>query len=478
MDALEPNDAALVAQSLEGSRDAFRRIVERYQTLISSLAYSATGNISHSEDVAQETFLAAWTNLRSLREPEKLRPWLCGIARNRIQRHWRATEHEPAGNASSLEEAGDWPADEAMPSEEAISKEEEAILWRSLARIPESYREPLVLFYRQGQSVQSVAAALELSEDAVRQRLSRGRKLLQEEVQEFVEQTLRRTAPTPAFAAQVAAMLPLAAGPVAAAGVGAKGTAAAKSGFLAAWVIPFLGIAAGIVAQWFIVRAATPDRKLRLRIMTLITLSTVLIIAVAIVGPNILYALRDKYDWNERTLFVAITAFWWALCIGMTTWSALGFGRISANLRRSEQAGGGSGFGLSAMSPAALAVAVGGLHLMLFFTLIRWAWRADDVATAVILAVLTVLLSAVAFLRIRTRTGAELARAINAHLGLCSAVLLVAFDLRVDVWLAAWYGTSIAGIHQRFPVWIIPVLTLALVIWGVALPLVRRSRRA
>ena len=68
------------------------------------------------------------------------------------------------------------------PVEHAISKEEEAILWWSLEHIPQNYREPLVLFYREGQSVERVAEALELSEDAVKQRLSRGRKLLQQQV--------------------------------------------------------------------------------------------------------------------------------------------------------------------------------------------------------------------------------------------------------------------------------------------------------
>ena len=99
---------------------------------------------------------------------------------------------------------------EALPSEQTISREEEAILWRSLERIPELYREPLILFYREHQSIEHVAAALELSEDAVKQRLSRGRKLLQEEVQAFVENTLSRTAPGQAFAGAVLAALPAA----------------------------------------------------------------------------------------------------------------------------------------------------------------------------------------------------------------------------------------------------------------------------
>jgi RNA polymerase sigma factor (sigma-70 family) len=61
-------------------------IVERYQRLLCSLAYSGTGNLAESEDLAQEAFVEAWRQLHKLREPQKLRPWLCGILRHRIGR--------------------------------------------------------------------------------------------------------------------------------------------------------------------------------------------------------------------------------------------------------------------------------------------------------------------------------------------------------------------------------------------------------
>ena len=67
MQRADINDAELVAESLGGNRDAFRLIVERYQTLISSLAYCATGNVSRSEDLAQETFVSAWKQLAACR---------------------------------------------------------------------------------------------------------------------------------------------------------------------------------------------------------------------------------------------------------------------------------------------------------------------------------------------------------------------------------------------------------------------------
>jgi len=75
-----PSDADLVAKSLSGHHEAFGQIVRRYQSLVCSLAYSATGSLSQSEDLGQETFLIAWRRLDGLREPEKLRSWLCGIS--------------------------------------------------------------------------------------------------------------------------------------------------------------------------------------------------------------------------------------------------------------------------------------------------------------------------------------------------------------------------------------------------------------
>ena len=193
MQTAEFNDAELVAESLDGNRDAFRQIVERYQTLISSLAYCATGNVSQSEDLAQETFVSAWKQLADLREPAKLRPWLCSITRFLISKEFRRQGREPVHAAESLEAVDEWASPEPLPPDQVISEEEKAILWRSLERIPEIYREPLVLFYREHQSIEAVAQDLELSEDAVKQRLSRGRKLLQEQFLAFVAGALKQT---------------------------------------------------------------------------------------------------------------------------------------------------------------------------------------------------------------------------------------------------------------------------------------------
>src|SRR3954470_12682687 len=113
--AASQNDSDLVGASLSGNRDAFGHIVSRYQSLICSLAYSATGSLSQSEDLAQDTFVTAWKQLRDLREPEKLRAWLCGIARNLINNFLRKEGREPSHRAESLEEISAGQAPEPLP---------------------------------------------------------------------------------------------------------------------------------------------------------------------------------------------------------------------------------------------------------------------------------------------------------------------------------------------------------------------------
>src|SRR5437879_10228227 len=154
MKMMDSSDSELVIQSLAGNRDAFGWIVARYQSLLCSLAYSTTGSLSQSEDLAQETFVTAWKQLGDLREPEKLRSWLCRISRNLTCDALRRQDREPIHKAEPLEEIQESPAPEPLPSDYTISREEEALLWRSIERIPERYRQPLALYYIEHRSVE------------------------------------------------------------------------------------------------------------------------------------------------------------------------------------------------------------------------------------------------------------------------------------------------------------------------------------
>ncbi len=389
----EFSDTELVARSLAGDRDAFSGIVSRYQTLICSLAYSRIGNLGQSEDVAQETFIAAWRHLRLLREPEKLRSWLCGIVRNRLLKYLRREGREPAHDAESLETVQDLPASEPQPSERAVSRDEEAILWRSVENIPEIYREPLILFYREHQSVEAVAAELELSEDTVRQRLSRGRKLLQEEVQAFVENTLCRTAPGQAFSGAVLAALPVVPATAAGVSVAGKGAAAAKSGFLGTWLAPILGIFGGMLAHWLIVQAAPTARERRLKKIAFSGM-WVFVLGWCVGGQLAMRALSRRLEWSNGTFFAAMAGFWWFYAIVIATLSIVMFRRITAIREEGESVAATPHTTGQPLKVGTRVVVVAGVYLACFWWLGELARQAGDYVWLGVIAGLMVVLGA------------------------------------------------------------------------------------
>jgi RNA polymerase sigma factor (sigma-70 family) len=255
------SDEQLWRRSQTGDREAFGCLVERHQSLVCALAYSACGDVARSEDLAQETFVTAWQHLGELREPAKVRAWLCGIVRN-LAANTRRRDRRRGGEPDSLETVAEHPSPGPDPAAEAVSRDEAALLWRTLAGMPEVYREALVLFYREQRSVAEVAAGLELSEDAVKQRLSRGRAMLRDEMLARVESALIRTGPTAAFTTAVLAAIsigsvPAAGAAVAAAALSGKGAAGVGKGVLLGlnpWVV--LGPMLGMVSTWFSTQAA------------------------------------------------------------------------------------------------------------------------------------------------------------------------------------------------------------------------------
>jgi RNA polymerase sigma factor (sigma-70 family) len=218
--------------------------------------------------LAQETFISAWRQLADLREPRKLRQWLCGIMRNVAANSQRRTFRR-GGAPVSLDAIEEGASSEADPAAQTVSREEETLLWRTLSSLPQNYREPLVLFYREQQSVAEVATGLELSEEVVKQRLSRGRAMLREEMATLVESALTRTRPTAAFIAAVLAALPVISerGTSAAAAAGiVKGAAAAgksalSSAALAAVAGPAMGLLVSLIGSKAAVLAARSPQE-------------------------------------------------------------------------------------------------------------------------------------------------------------------------------------------------------------------------
>jgi RNA polymerase sigma factor (sigma-70 family) len=197
-------DAELIAAARRGERAAFGQLVERYQDLVCAVSYSSTRDRALSEDVAQDTFLAAWAQLDQLREIGRVRAWLCGIARN-LARKARVRRRREEPHAEVDQDT----ADRGATPYEAVSQAQTSrLVWDALARIPAAYREVLVLHYQQQRSVAEIAEALMIREDAALQRLTRGRRQLAREVTVLIDTTLAADRPRRNLVAGVLAALP------------------------------------------------------------------------------------------------------------------------------------------------------------------------------------------------------------------------------------------------------------------------------
>lgn len=243
----------LLKASLRGDTQAFGAIVGQYQSLVCAITYGGTGNVERSEELAQETFLKAWKSLGQLQDLDKFRPWLCSIARSTVQNWFRSRHIDVVHKAAPLDTAMEKASEEAGPEEAAIMQEQQAVVARALAQIPEALREPLILFYREQKSTQEVARQLGLSETAARQRIARGRTMLREQVAAVVETAISRTKPGKAFTSAVIAVIAASAVKTTTTAAAATGVAAAVAGssgvttILSPLAAKALALAAGVV---------------------------------------------------------------------------------------------------------------------------------------------------------------------------------------------------------------------------------------
>ena len=175
------DDLALVRASQRGDRDAFGTLVSRYASRILNLAARMLGSSSEAEDVAQETFVAAYRSLAGFQLSAKFSTWLYRIAVNKCHDALRArrlgmlsmdaTDEDDDGSAWEI-------ADEQTPHWELEQVELAWELDQAIDALPAVYRESFILKHIEGLGYEEMSEILGVNRDALKMRVYKARTQL------------------------------------------------------------------------------------------------------------------------------------------------------------------------------------------------------------------------------------------------------------------------------------------------------------
>jgi RNA polymerase sigma factor (sigma-70 family) len=171
------SDVGLVELVLAGQQDAFEVLVERYKDAVQNLAYRMLGNATEAEDVTQEVFVRAYTQLATYKPAHKFSTWLLSIASHLAidQLRRRRFLALPLEDVPFLE----WISDLGTgPEQSALQGEQQDEIQTYLQRLPSKYRAVIVLRYWYDLSYEEISTALHLTPALVKARLHRARELL------------------------------------------------------------------------------------------------------------------------------------------------------------------------------------------------------------------------------------------------------------------------------------------------------------
>jgi len=188
--ALQPDEAALVAELRSGSEEAFAWLIAHYHQPIYSLLARTVRNQADAADLTQEVFVKVYRGIHGFHGESSLRTWIYRIALREAsnQRRWwmRHQQHEiPIEQEMGEGETGrpvllkDMLVDPSeSPYDAALHEENRAYVERALRQVPEPFRVALILRDIEGFSYEEVAEMQGVNLGTVKSRLVRGRAFL------------------------------------------------------------------------------------------------------------------------------------------------------------------------------------------------------------------------------------------------------------------------------------------------------------
>ena len=179
-------DEIIVERALTGDAEAFGELVRRWERRIFALAYGMLGREEDARDATQETFLAAFRNLRGFRGDAKVSSWLHRIAVNQcISRQRRAKSRSESALDEEEETTSFATPVSHSPAHVAEDRQQTAAVRRAINSLPIELRQVVVMKEFEELTFREIADALDLPLSTVKSRLYTALKQLQMRLQKF-----------------------------------------------------------------------------------------------------------------------------------------------------------------------------------------------------------------------------------------------------------------------------------------------------
>ncbi len=179
------SDEIIVERALTGDAEAFGELVRRWERRIFALTYGMLGREEDARDATQETFLAAFRNLRGFRGEAKVSSWLHRIAINQcISRQRRSKVRSESPLEDEQENYARTPVTHS-PAYVAEGRQETLAVRRAINSLPIELRQVVVMKEFEELTFREIADALDLPLSTVKSRLYTALKQLQLRLQKF-----------------------------------------------------------------------------------------------------------------------------------------------------------------------------------------------------------------------------------------------------------------------------------------------------
>jgi len=183
-EAVEASDRDLLDAHVAGDPDAFATLITRHKDRLWAVALRTTGDPEEAADALQDAFISAFRRAGQFRGDSAVTTWLHRIVVNACldrlrRRSVRSSVPLPEDDIAGSLTAAATPVGRGGPPRDPIEdRENQVIIARALADLPQSQREAIVLVDVEGYSVEEAAGILDCPPGTVKSRCSRGRAKL------------------------------------------------------------------------------------------------------------------------------------------------------------------------------------------------------------------------------------------------------------------------------------------------------------